>query len=103
MYSHHSRYYFIVFFFSYILPNILASILSSSSLSPSINQIDSNDYATIKSDIGPPHLIKRPTKPPLAGPYAFSRIPKPFRYRPKVFLMHDIQNTWLFDNLKSSG
>lgn len=68
------------------------------------NEIDDNknyEYALVKSDNGPAHLLKKPTKPPLAGPYAFSWIPKPFRYKPKVFLMHEIQNTWLWVNASS--
>jgi hypothetical protein len=68
--------------------------------SPSFRKFDPNvgsvKYESIKTDIGPPKFLKINTRPPLAGPYAFSRIPKPFRNTPKVFLTHEIQNTWLF-------
>ncbi|XP_055599420.1 CD109 antigen-like isoform X3 [Uranotaenia lowii] len=45
----------------------------------------------------PVHAFKTNTRPPLAGPYAFSRIPKPHKNVPRVFLSKDIANTWLFD------
>lgn len=62
---------------------------------------DGSKYTTLKTDVGPPHKFKKNTKPPLAGPFAFSRIPKPFRNIPRVFLMHDISDTWLFLNVTS--
>lgn len=54
-----------------------------------------------KSDLGPPVLYRPVTRPPLAGPYAFSRIPTPNWNGPRVFLPHDIANTWLFANISS--
>lgn len=41
------------------------------------------------------------TRPPLAGPYAFSRIPKPVWNKPKVYLTENIAPTWLFTNFSS--
>jgi hypothetical protein len=61
------------------------------------------EYSTIRTDVGPPNLFKFQTKPPLAGPYAFSRIPKPRWDHPRIHLKKDIQNTWLFMNSYSSG
>ncbi|CAK9821472.1 CD109 antigen [Anthophora retusa] len=57
--------------------------------------------STLRPDIGPPVMHKLATRPPLAGPYAFSRIPPPVWNKPRVFLMHDILNTWLFTNFSS--
>uniref|UniRef100_A0A0C9RB01 CD109_0 protein n=1 Tax=Fopius arisanus TaxID=64838 RepID=A0A0C9RB01_9HYME len=57
--------------------------------------------STLRPDIGPPVTHRLVTRPPLAGPYAFSRIPTPVWNRPRVFLMHDISNTWLFTNFSS--
>ena len=56
---------------------------------------------TLKPDIGPPVWYRPVTRPPLAGPFAFSRIPTPVWNKPRVFLMHDISNTWLFTNFSS--
>lgn len=59
------------------------------------------DTSTVKPDRGfgvPLHSV---TRPPLAGPYAFSRIPKPIFNRPKVYLTNDIESTWLFTNFSS--
>ncbi|XP_054003817.1 CD109 antigen-like isoform X1 [Hylaeus anthracinus] len=57
--------------------------------------------STLRPDLGPPVMHKLATRPPLAGPYAFSRIPIPVWNKPRVFLMHDILNTWLFTNFSS--
>ncbi|CAH0556688.1 unnamed protein product [Brassicogethes aeneus] len=57
--------------------------------------------ATVKPDRGFVLPIHSVTRPPLAGPYAFSRIPKPVWNKPKVYLTHDIANTWLFNNFSS--
>ncbi|EFA04694.1 CD109 antigen-like Protein [Tribolium castaneum] len=57
--------------------------------------------STVKPDRGfglPLHTV---TRPPLAGPYAFSRIPKPVWNKPKVYLTEEIADTWLFTNFSS--
>lgn len=77
-------------------------------INPSQNEITNNknfesQYSTIRTDIGPPNSFKYHTKPPLAGPYAFSRIPKPRWENPRIHLKHGIENTWLFMNSFSSG
>ncbi|XP_066596179.1 CD109 antigen-like isoform X2 [Prorops nasuta] len=61
----------------------------------------SHGASTLRPDIGPPVTHRLATRPPLAGPYAFSRIPFPVWNKPRVFLMHDILNTWLFTNFSS--
>lgn len=53
-------------------------------------------FTTVKTDLGPPKIFKTFTRPPLAGPYAFSRIPKPHWNKPRVHVPHEIQSTWLF-------
>lgn len=58
-------------------------------------------FTTVKTDLGPPKVLKTFTRPPLAGPFAFSRIPKPHWDRPRVHVPHEIQNTWLFLNANS--
>lgn len=75
----------------------------TSTLAPYDNEIiHGHSITTIKkTDIGPAHVLKTNTRPPLAGPYAFSRIPKPYRNRPRVHLMHAIRDTWLFVNFTS--
>lgn len=61
------------------------------------------EYSTIRTDVGPPNKFLFQTRPPLAGPYAFSRIPKPRWDHPRIHLKHAIENTWLFMNSFSSG
>ncbi|KAJ8965945.1 hypothetical protein NQ317_008000, partial [Molorchus minor] len=57
--------------------------------------------STIKPDRGLGLPIHSVTRPPLAGPYAFSRIPRPIWNKPKVYLTEDIAQTWLFTNFSS--
>ncbi|XP_023015119.2 thioester-containing protein 1 allele R1 isoform X1 [Leptinotarsa decemlineata] len=57
--------------------------------------------STVKPDRGFGLPIHSVTRPPLAGPYAFSRIPKPVWNMPKVYLTQDIAPTWLFNNFTS--
>lgn len=59
------------------------------------------DASTVKPDRGVGLPIYSVTRPPLAGPYAFSRIPKPVWDKPKVYLMNDVADTWLFNNFSS--
>lgn len=55
----------------------------------------------VKPDIGPAVKFRSRLRPPLAGPYAFSRLPAPVWEHPRVFLMHDVASTWLFTNVTS--
>ncbi|KAJ9579454.1 hypothetical protein L9F63_024436, partial [Diploptera punctata] len=68
---------------------------------PPFRPIPAPGVPVVKPDLGPPVVYQPATRPPLAGPYAFSRIPTPVWNKPRVFLMHDIASTWLFTNLSS--
>ncbi|XP_050306884.1 CD109 antigen [Anthonomus grandis grandis] len=57
--------------------------------------------STIKPDRGFGVHLPTVTRPPLAGPYAFSRIPKPVWNKPKVYLTQNVADTWLFSNFSS--
>lgn len=59
------------------------------------------ESSTVKPDRGPGLAFPTATRPPLAGPYAFSRIPKSAWNKPKIYLSTDIQDTWLFNNFSS--
>ncbi|XP_055853354.1 thioester-containing protein 1 allele R1 [Episyrphus balteatus] len=72
--------------------------------SPTVTFNDDDKQSNIKkTDIGPAHKFEVNTRPPLAGPYAFSRIPKPFWSRPRVHVMQDVAHTWLFMNISSGN
>lgn len=65
---------------------------------------DGSKMSTIKkTDIGPAYKFKVNTRPPLAGPYAFSRIPKPFWNRPRVHVKNEVEDTWIFMNISSGN
>ena len=53
---------------------------------------------TVNPDKGPALAYEVKTRPNLAGPYAFSKIPKPVDNLPKIYLRKDLPNTWLFMN-----
>ncbi|XP_066246674.1 thioester-containing protein 1 allele R1-like [Euwallacea similis] len=57
--------------------------------------------STVKPDRGFGVPLPAVTRPPLAGPYAFSRIPKPVWNKPKVYLTGNLGETWLFTNFSS--
>ncbi|KAH8413116.1 hypothetical protein KR009_008160, partial [Drosophila setifemur] len=56
-----------------------------------------------KTDIGPAHKIEVNTLPPGKGRYAFSYTPKPFWHNPRVHVMRDPADTWLFLNISASS
>lgn len=65
---------------------------------------DGTKMSTVKkTDIGPAYKFKVNTRPPLAGPYAFSRIPKPFWNRPRVHVKDEVEDTWIFMNISSGN
>ncbi|XP_027843967.2 CD109 antigen-like isoform X1 [Aphis gossypii] len=64
-------------------------------------QFQSSAQPVVKPYIGPGAVVQPVTRPPLAGPYAFSRIPAPVWNKPRVFLTHALQDTWLFTNLST--
>ncbi|KAK3922691.1 CD109 antigen [Frankliniella fusca] len=57
----------------------------------------------VKPDLGPAVAYLPATRPPLAGPYAFSRIPHPVWNHPKVFLTKSPAPTWLFTNVTTGA
>ena len=50
------------------------------------------DQETLNPDKGPGVVVETQTRPPLAGPYAFSRLPKPVDNLPKVILNQGLYN-----------
>lgn len=56
-----------------------------------------------KTDIGPAHAFEVNTRAPGKGPYAFSYTPKPFWHNPRIHVMHDPADTWLFMNISSGN
>ena len=60
--------------------------------------IQAPDASTVKPDQGPGVIYETNTRPPLAGPYAFSRLPRPVDDLPKIYLKNDLPATWLFTN-----
>ncbi|EDW28614.1 GL19279 [Drosophila persimilis] len=56
-----------------------------------------------KTDIGPAHKIEVNTLPPGKGRYAFSYTPKPYWHNPRVHVMRDPADTWLFLNISASS
>ena len=59
--------------------------------------------STVKPDQGPGVKYQTPTRPPLAGPYAFSRLPRPVDDLPKIYLRNDLPATWLFTNASTNN
>ncbi|XP_017784771.1 PREDICTED: CD109 antigen-like [Nicrophorus vespilloides] len=59
------------------------------------------DSSTVKPDRGVGLNFHTVTRPPLAGPYAFSRIPRPVWDKPRVYLSDHLYDTWLFNNFSS--
>ncbi|XP_040577960.1 LOW QUALITY PROTEIN: thioester-containing protein 1 allele R1-like [Lepeophtheirus salmonis] len=53
---------------------------------------------TLNPDKGPGLEYESATRPPLEGPYAFSRFPRPLDNTPKIYLKNDLPETWLFLN-----
>ncbi|KMY88827.1 CD109 antigen [Drosophila simulans] len=65
---------------------------------------DEDKLTTVrKTDIGPAHKIEVNTLPPGKGRYAFSYTPKPFWHNPRVHVMRDPADTWLFLNISTSS
>ncbi|KAK4294086.1 hypothetical protein Pmani_033266 [Petrolisthes manimaculis] len=54
------------------------------------------DASTLRPDLGPGLEYNAPTRPPLAGPYAFSYLPPPPDSRPRLYLNQHVPSTWLF-------
>ena len=60
--------------------------------------LPSPDDNVLTPDQGPGLVYESSTRPPLAGPYAFSRLPTPVDNLPKIYLQKDLPSTWLFIN-----
>merc|ERR1719270_3089200 len=65
--------------------------------------IPAPDASTVKPDQGPGVIYQTNTRPPLAGPYAFSRLPRPVDDLPKIYLKNDLPPTWLFTNSSTNA
>ncbi len=63
----------------------------------------SPDADTLNPDKGPGVEYESATRPPLAGPYAFSTLPRPVDNLPKIYLTNDLPETWLFLNVTTDG
>merc|ERR1719334_524294 len=61
------------------------------------------DVAQVQTDQGPSVPYEVATRPPLEGPYAFSRLPRPADDLPKIFLRNDLPVTWLFTNASTNS
>ncbi|XP_037958206.1 CD109 antigen [Teleopsis dalmanni] len=65
---------------------------------------DDDKLTTIrKTDIGPAHKIEVNTLAPGKGRYAFSYTPKPYWHNPRVHVMHNPADTWLFMNISAGS
>ncbi|XP_071544255.1 CD109 antigen-like isoform X2 [Panulirus ornatus] len=59
------------------------------------------DASTLRPDLGPGLAYNAPTRPPLAGPYAFSYLPPPPDSRPRLYLNQEVPPTWLFHDAET--
>ncbi|KAI4464831.1 macroglobulin / complement [Holotrichia oblita] len=60
--------------------------------------------STVKPDLGFGLSFKPATRPPSDnGPFAFSRIPRQVWDKPRVYLMQNIFDTWIFTNFSTSS
>lgn len=59
--------------------------------------------ATVAIDKGPAVTLKPLVRPPLAGPYAFSRIPTPVDNNPKIYLLRSPPPTWIFSSVTAGS
>ncbi|CAL4124700.1 unnamed protein product, partial [Meganyctiphanes norvegica] len=59
------------------------------------------DASTLRPDLGPGLAYNVPTRPPLAGPYAFSFLPPPPDSKPRLYLNQHVPNTWLFKDAET--
>lgn len=85
----------------YVFVCLLYTVAPTGQSPKLVVQIQSPVQPVVKPYIGPGAVVQPVTRPPLAGPYAFSRIPAPVWNKPRVFLTHALQNTWLFTNLST--
>ncbi|XP_067624065.1 thioester-containing protein 1 allele R1 isoform X2 [Eurosta solidaginis] len=68
------------------------------------DEVNDNKLTTIrKTDIGPAHHFEVNTLSPGKGRYAFSYTPKPYWHNPRIHLMHEPADTWLFLNITAGN
>lgn len=68
---------------------------------PTNRPIPARGSATVAVDKGPAVSLPNLIRPPLAGPYAFSRIPTPVDDNPKMYLLRDPPPTWIFTSVET--
>lgn len=68
---------------------------------PTNRPIPARGSATVPVDKGPSVALPTLIRPPLAGPYAFSRIPTPVDDNPKIYLIRDPPPTWIFSSAET--
>ena len=78
--------------------NINAQVVHHGDSRPFGRPLPNPDADTLNPDKGPGVEYESATRPPLAGPYAFSRLPRPVDNLPKIYLKNDLPATWLFIN-----
>lgn len=87
--------------------NKYSFLFAEAETTPNIDRDDSTEddrlTAVRKTDIGPAHKIEVNTLPPGKGRYAFSYTPKPYWHNPRVHVMRNPADTWLFLNISASS
>jgi hypothetical protein len=66
---------------------------------PTNRPIPARGSATVAVDKGPAFTLPIQIRPPLEGPYAFSRIPTPADDNPKIYLLREPPPTWIFSSV----
>lgn len=66
---------------------------------PTNRPIPARGSATVAVDKGPSVTLPIQIRPPLEGPYAFSRIPTPADDNPKIYLLRNPPPTWIFTSV----
>jgi len=68
---------------------------------PTNRPIPARGSAAVAVDKGPSITLVTLKRPPLAGPYAFSKIPVPVDNNPKIYLVRDPPPTWIFSSIEA--
>ena len=66
---------------------------------PTNRPIPARGSATVAVDKGPAFTLPIQIRPPLEGPYAFSRIPTPADDNPKIYVLREPPPTWIFSSV----
>jgi len=70
---------------------------------PTNRPIPARGSAAVAVDKGPSITLVTLKRPPLAGPYAFSKIPVPVDNNPKIYLVRDPPPTWIFSSIEAGS